>query len=236
MKGRGMVVAVFVAIVSVFILGVALAYEAVEVKGGGTITGKVKLAGNPPPPQVVQVGQDREVCGKTQEIYEVEVKNEGVKNAVVRIVEIKKGKKFDFPETILDQKGCVFIPHIVLVPPGKLTVVNSDPVSHNIHTYPTKSESVNTVMTKLKRKTSLSLQSPETIPVKCDQHGFMSAFIVVAEHPYYAVTGDAGGFELRDVPPGTYTLEVWHEKLGKRQQKVTVEAGKAVAVELTYKK
>jgi len=100
---------------------------------------------------------------------------------------------------------------------------------------PTKNDSVNTVMTKLKRKISISLKSPETIPVKCNQHGFMSAFIVVAQHPYYAVTDEAGTFQFRDVPPGTYTLEVWHEKLGKQQQKVTVEAGKTAAVELTYK-
>lgn len=235
MKKRGMIVTLLAAALSFLFFGVAFSYEAVDVQGGGTITGRVTLAGNPPPPKIVQVGQDREVCGKTQEIYEVEVKNGRVKNAVVKIVGITKGKKLDFPEAVLDQQGCVFIPHIALVPPGNLTVVNSDPVSHNIHTYTAENESVNITLTKLMRKTSLSLQVPETIPVKCDQHGFMRAYIVVLEHPYYAVTGDGGSFELRDVPPGTYTLEVWHEKLGKRQQKVTVKSGKVETVELTYK-
>lgn len=231
---RGIGVIVWVAF-SVFVSGAALAYEVVEVKNGGTIEGKVTFSGSAPPPKIIEIGQDREVCGKTREIFEVEGKDGGIKNAVVNIANIKKGKKFDLQEAILDQKGCAFTPHIVLAPPGKLTILNSDPVSHNMHTYPTKNESVNTVLTKLKRKTSISLKSPETIPVKCDQHGFMSAFIVVAEHPYYALTDEAGAFRLRDVPPGTYTLEVWQEKLGKQQQKVTVEAGKTAAVELTYK-
>lgn len=235
MRRRRVAVALVVTAIVFLVSGPALAYEAGEVKSGGTIEGKVVFSGTPPPPKIVQVGQDREVCGKTQEIYGVEVKDGGLKNAVVKIVEIKKGKKFDFPETPLDQKQCAFTPDIVLASPGNLTVVNSDPVSHNVHTDPKKNAPVNLVLSKLKRKTVISLQPPEIIPVKCDQHGWMSAFIVVAEHPYYAVTDGVGTFRLRDVTPGAYTLEVWHEKLGKAQQQVTVEAGKTVAVKLTYK-
>jgi hypothetical protein len=235
MAEKRVTIAMAVAALGLLISGVAFAYEAVEVKNGGIIAGKVAFSGRPPAPKVIQVDQHREVCGKTQEIYEVEVKDGGLKNAVVTIVGVKKGKKFDFPEAVLDQRGCVYTPHIVLAAPGKLTVLNSDPISHCVHTYPTKNDSVNTIMTKRKRKISITLTSPETIPVMCDEYGYMRAFIVVAQHPYYAVTDEAGTFQLRDVPPGTYTLEVWHEKLGKQQQQVTVEAGKTAAVELTYK-
>ena len=214
---------------------VAFAYEAGEVKDGGTIIGKVKFTGSPPSPKFTRVGQDRDVCGKTQKIYGVEVKDGGLENAVVKIVEIKKGKKFDFPEAVLDQKECVFVPRIVLMSPGKLTILNSDGIPHNVNTISKENEPFNVTMSKLERKTSVSLQSPEFISFKCDLHGWwMRGLIVVAEHPYHTVTGDGGSFELRDVPPGTYMLEVWHAELGKEQQKVTVEAGKTTEVELTY--
>ena len=73
------------------------------------------------------------------------------------------------------------------------------------------------------------------IPVKCDQHGWMSAYIVVAEHPYYAVTDDRGAFRLRDVPPGRYTLEAWHEKLGTQTQTVTVGDGESASITFEFK-
>ena len=239
MKGRARrgatALAVIAAACGLLGSGPAAAYDAVEVKNGGAIEGKVTLAGSPPPPKVVQVGQDAETCGKTQEIREVEGKDGGLKNAVVRLVGITKGKKQDLPPATLDQKGCVFIPHVVLTAPGKLSALNSDPVSHNVHTDPAKNDPVNAILSKLKRKASISVEAPEIIPVKCDQHGWMSAYIVVAEHPYYAVTDDTGAFRLRDVPPGRYTLEAWHEKLGRVQQPLSVEAGKTAAVKLTYK-
>jgi hypothetical protein len=141
----------------------------------------------------------------------------------------------DLPPATLDQKGCVFAPHIVLTAPGKLAVLNSDPVSHNVHTDPAKNEPVNAILSKLKRKAAIAVEAPEIIPVKCDQHGWMSAYIVVAEHPYYAITDESGAFRLRDVPPGTYTVEVWHQTLGKVQQQTAVEAGKTAALKLSYK-
>ncbi len=233
MKKR-MVVAFFVAILSLFVSDLAFAYEVAEVTNGGTIEGSVRFSGNPPPAKIIEVGQDREVCGKVQKIYEVEVKNGGVKNVLVKIVEIDKGKDFDFQEAVLGQEGCKFKPHIVLASPGKLTLSSSDPMPHNIHTKSIMNPPINKTLNRLNRKSSLSISFPETIHVKCDLHGWMKAFVVVAEHPYYATTADAGSFQLRDVPPGTYELEVWHEKLGTQKQEVTVEAGRKTVMEFTY--
>ncbi len=233
MKKR-MAVTFLAAILSLFVSDLVFAYEVVKVTGGGTIEGNVRFSGSPPPPEIIEVGQDREVCGKVQNIYAIEVKNGGVKNALVKIVEISKGKDFDFQETVLGQEGCEFKPHIVLTSPGKLTISTSDPIPHNIHTKSIMNAPVNITLNRLKRKSSLSVSFPETIDVKCDLHGWMKAFIVVAEHPYYVITADAGSFQLRDVPPGTYELEVWHEKLESQKQEVTVEAGKKTVVEFTY--
>ena len=231
---KGKVVIYFATILSLLVSGVVFAYESTEVKNGATIEGKVRVSGSVPPPTIVEVGQDQEVCGKVRNIYEVEVKDGGVKNVLVRIVEIGKGKDFDFKEAVLGQEGCEFKPHILLTSPGKLTLLTSDPMPHNIHTKSTMNPPINVTLTRLVRKSSLQVDFPETIEVKCDLHGWMKGFVIVAEHPYYAVTGDGGSFQLRDVPPGTYELEVWHEKLESQKQKVTVEEGKKTVVEFTY--
>jgi hypothetical protein len=233
MKNR-MAVGFFVAILSLFVVDTAFAYEAAEVTNGGTIEGSVRFSGSPPPPKIIEVGQDREVCGKVKNIYEVEVKEGRIKNALVMILEIDKGKDFDFPDAVLGQEGCSFKPHIVLTSPGKLTLASSDPIPHNIHTKSILNRPINITLNRLKRKSSLSVSFPEIIDIKCDLHGWMKAFVVVAEHPYYDISAIDGSFQLRDVPPGTYELEVWHAKLGSQTQEVTVEAGKKTVVEFTY--
>ncbi len=233
MKNRT-AVAFFMAILSLFVVDTAFAYEAAKVTNGGTIEGSVRFSGSPPPPKIIEVGQDQEVCGKVKNIYEVEVKEGRIKNVLVMILEIDKGKDFDFPEAVLGQKGCMFDPHMVLASPGKLIFASGDPIPHNIHTKSILNRPINITLNRLKRKSSLLVSFPEIINIKCDLHGWMKAFVVVAEHPYYAITTDAGLFQLRDVPPGTYELEVWHEKLGSQTQEVTVEAGKKTVVEFTY--
>lgn len=234
MRGKGVIIALLVAMLSLLISEIAFAYEAVEVNNGGTIDGKVIFSGNPPPPTIIEIGQDQSVCGKTREIYVVEVKEGMVKNAVARIVEIDRGKNFEFQGAVLDQEKCEFKPHVVLTSAGKFTILSSDPMPHNTHTKSILNPPINITLNRLKRKTSLSLMFPEIVNVKCDLHGWMKAFIVVAEHPYYAVTGDSGTFQFRDVPAGIYELEVWHEKLGTKSQEITVKEGKATAVEFTY--
>ncbi|HJO62909.1 MAG: carboxypeptidase regulatory-like domain-containing protein [Nitrospinaceae bacterium] len=233
MKKR-MVVAFLVAIFCLFVLGLAFAYEVSEVTNGGTIEGRVRFSGSPPPPKIIGVGQDREVCGEVQKSYEIEGKKGGVKNVLVMILEIGKGKDFDFPEAVLGQKGCMFEPHIVLASPGKLMLASSDPIPHNIHTKSIMNPPINITLNRLKRKSSLSVTFPEIIDVKCDLHGWMKGYVVVAEHPYYAITTDDGSFQLREVPPGTYELEVWHAKLGSQTQEVTVKAGRKTVIEFTY--
>ena len=205
---------------------VAGAYEGGEVKDGGTITGVVEFEGTPPPPEKIEVTKDQKVCGESKESHALIVNDGKVQNAVVFIEGIEKGKKMEPTTVTFDQKECEYVPHVLVFPPkSKVEILNSDGILHNIHTYSEKNPPMNVAQPKFKKKIEKSFDQPENIEVKCDAHGWMSGVFVVQEHPYYVATDEKGAFELTDVPPGEYTLKVWHEKLGEQTQKVKVEPG-----------
>ena len=149
-------------------------------------------------------------------------------NAVVYISDIKKGKKIEPKKVTLDQKGCDYQPHVSAFPAGSsLDIVNDDGILHNIHSYSKTNSPFNLAQPKFKKTITQKIDKPEFNPpinVKCDVHGWMNGWLFVAENPYFAVTQKDGSFKLTDVPPGNYTVEVWHETLGKTTQKVTVKA------------
>ena len=207
------------------------AYEAIEVSNGGTISGKVVLAGDPPPRAKVEVSKDVEVCGKEPKLSEALIVGEdkGIQNAVVYLAGISKGKTMEPPAAnlTLDQKGCWFHPHVMLFPSGtSVDVLNPDGVLHNFHTYSQANPPLNRAQPKFKKSMTVKFDKPEArIKVACDAHGWMSAYIFVQEHPYYTLTDASGAFDLTDVPAGEYELKVWHETLGESSQKVSVSAG-----------
>ncbi len=215
-------------------------YQGGAVSNGGTISGKVTYSGAAMAPETVEVDKDPEVCGTSIEVAKVQADaSGGLADAVVRITDIQSGKPLDSlgVEFVLDQKQCVYVPHIVVVPVGSaLTVLNSDGILHNIHTTPFDNAPLN----KAQPATQPELMSdpftfPEFIPVGCDVHKWMNATIVAADNPYVAVTGADGSFELADVPAGTYTVEVWHAELGKQTMTVTVEAGQTATADAEFK-
>lgn len=209
-------------------------YEAGAVSDGGSISGTILLAGDAPAPKAkaIEVTKDVNVCGKTQKYDESLVvdENKGVKNVVVSITEIASGKEWAASEP-LDQKECVYTPHIVLTPAdAELEILNNDGILHNIHTYSEANPAFNQAQPKFKKKLKKTFASPEYIKVTCDAHNWMTGWIVVMDHPYYAVTNEAGSFTLTDVPAGEYELKIWHETLGESMQTVTVEAGGEASV------
>ena len=218
-------------------------YEEIEVVDGGRIVGTVSFVGDVPAPAKLLVDKDQEVCGhgKVPEVLLISAKNKGINNAVVSIADIEKGGAIAMPETNpkLDQKGCVFAPHVLILPAGgRIDILNNDGILHNIHTYSIENPAFNKAQPKFKKKLTTrptDFEFPETIPIRCDAHGWMSAWIVVAEHPYYAITDEAGSFQIPDVPPGTYTLRYWHESLGKQEKKITVEAKKETKADAQFK-
>jgi plastocyanin len=201
------------------------AYEGGDVKDGGTISGTVKFKGTAPAPKKLDVNKDKEVCDKSPKTDQSLVVNNGnLANAVVTITDIKKGKKIDAKKVTLDQNGCEYKPHVLAFPVGTtVEILNPDGILHNVHSYSKANTPFNMAQPKFKKSLDVKIDKPEVIEVKCDVHGWMHGWLVATESPYVAVTDNSGNFKLADVPPGTYNLEVWHEKLGKSSQKVTVK-------------
>ena len=202
------------------------AYQGGDVKDGGTISGTVKFKGTAPAPKKLDVGKDKEVCGKTPKMDQSLVVNNGnLANAVVTITDIQKGKKIEVKKVTLDQNGCEYRPHVLAFPAGTtVEILNPDGILHNVHSYSKVNSPFNQAQPKFKKTLDVKIEKPEAIEVKCDVHGWMQGWLVATENPYFAVTDNSGSFKLTDVPAGSYTVEVWHEKLGKSTQKVTVKA------------
>jgi hypothetical protein len=220
--------------------GHAAAYDVIAVTDGGTLTGVVKFAGTPPPPAKIEVSKDPQVCGKEKVKPDLLVgPGGGIANAVV-VVKAAKGKKLDPPaqNPVFDQKQCEFVPHVLAFPAGStIDILNSDGILHNIHTTSTVNPSTNQAQPKFKPKIQLKIDKPEwPIKVQCDAHGWMSAYWVSQEHPYYAVTGTDGAFKIADLPAGDYDVEVWHETLGKTTQKASIKPKEETKVSWEMKK
>lgn len=207
----------------------------------GAIVGWVVYQGTPPKPKAINFGAEQ-ICssmhnGKTA-YYETLVVNPNstVKGTFVTI----RGKvagNYTPPSqpAVIDQVGCIFTPHVAAAMVGQeIEFRNSDPVSHNIRGTPTRNQSFNNVFAS-KVATRTKFDSPEIgIPLKCDIHFWMSSYIHISQHPFFAVTGDDGSFIIPDVPPGDYTLLAWHETLKTQTQAITVKAGEVKEVEFTW--
>ena len=209
-----------------------LAYEGGAVSDGGTISGVVKFKGAAPAPKKLDINKDKEVCAKTAKYDPTLLVSGGnLVNAVVSIADIKKGKKMEPQKVTLDQNGCEYHPHVLAFVAGSsVEILNPDGILHNVHSYSKANSPFNVAQPKFKKSLTVKLDKPEVVSVKCDVHGWMSGWFFVADNPYFGVTDNSGSFKLTDVPPGTYTLEVWHETLGKQSQKVTVKPKEEVKI------
>ena len=208
-----------------------LHYQAIEVNNGGKMSGKVTFSGEAPKLKALVVTKDVKVCGKEAKYDEsliVAGENQGLMNVVVSIKNISKGRAWpaDTDPQSLDQDGCRFNPHVIVVPQKeKFNILNSDGVLHNIHTYSEANIPINKAQPKFLKKMSVSFEQTEYVRVNCDVHNWMQGWIAVAAHPYYAVSDKNGSFAIADIPAGKYMVEFWHEKLGKQTKEITIAAG-----------
>lgn len=214
-------------------------YTEATVTNGGAISGRVTYDGSPPKPEKVTITQDPGTCGTSRELDEWQVSpTGGVKDAVVYLVDIKSGKKMDFPaKPVLDQKGCRYDPHMQIV--GKnasLEVKNSDPILHNIHSYQEGRTILNIAEPKQGMTVDKKMSKAGGESLKCDIHNFMRGGLFVADNPYAVVTDSDGKYELKDVPPGTYQIGTFHEVAGTKMGSVTVPAGGKVTYDAKIKK
>lgn len=218
-------------------------YEATDVKDGGAIVGTVRFEGKIPKRRKLKItGADKPCHAKPIPNDDLVVSKDGkIRWAVVSIKRIDQGKSFPQadPENpvVLDQRGCRFHPHVVVVPQERpLKILNSDGILHNVHLFAKKNEPFNRSMPGRVKELNVTFDRSERIRVGCDVHKWMGSWIVVAKHPYYAVTGKDGAFRMENVPAGAYTVQVWHEKLGKQEQEVTVSPGADAEIEFVLKK
>jgi plastocyanin len=205
-----------------------------------TIAGRVLFEGAVPDNPPISMSSDS-ACGAGEtrsERYVVD--NGGLKNVFVYVKDGLGNKYlYDMPTepARLDQQGCHYIPHVIGVRAGQpLEVSNSDSTLHNVHGMPRENREFNQGQLVKGVKNTVVFNTPEVlIPFKCDVHAWMNAYVGVVDNPYFAVSGAGGAFELRGVPPGTYTIEAVHEKLGRQSQLITLADKDSKALTFTFK-
>lgn len=214
---------------------------------GGTVVGTIAFEGTAPERKPMRIMLQTTFCEKhhkgTPPLIETVIVNDNqtLKNVVVSITGLKKGKwKAPSEPVVLDQVGCMYIPHVVAKQGNQaLQVKNSDNTNHNIKAEPEVrgNGAFNVSQARRGMKTNVTkLKRPENVFVSCNVHSWMGAWICVFDHPFFVVTGDDGTYKLpAGIPPGTYTVEAWHEKLGKQTAEVEVKAGETTTVDLTFK-
>ena len=200
-----------------------------------TLTGSVKYKGKSMPKKPsTQLNMNADpICGSSHKdpVYMQSLivnDNATLKNVIVYLKDIKyKGEAPD-TQAVLDQKGCMYSPHVQAIQTGQeLLIKNSDATLHNIHSMPKINPVFNFAMPKVVKEKSIKIEKAEhAMYVKCDVHPWMKAYISVFDHPYFSVTDDSGRYQIDNVPPGTYEVVAWHERDIKRKgytQTETVE-------------
>jgi plastocyanin len=192
----------------------APAYEVAPVPDGGSLTGSVRFAGAPPRLDPLPVRKNQDVCGQSvsNEALVLGADN-GVRGSVVLIEGVPRGRKAE-GELVLDNAHCVFVPHVsALMAGASARIRNADPVLHNAHGILGGKTIFNSALSTKGRVVDITakLKQPGVVKVLCDAHTHMFAWIVVHDSPYFAVTDEKGGFRIDGIPPGKYTVTLWHE-------------------------
>ena len=203
-----------------------------------TISGVVKFDGTPPKPQKIDMSQDP-ACKGNNETETVEVHDGDLENVFVYVKDGLGNYSFDVPKepVKLDQQGCRYHPHVLGVMAGQtVEIINSDNTTHNIHPSPKDNREWNESQPPKAAPLDKDFARPEVlIPVKCNQHPWMKMYIGVVKNPFFAVTGKDGKFELKGLPPGTYTIAAVQEKYGEQDQTVTVGPKESKTADFTFK-
>lgn len=216
----------------------AFAYQAAAVADGGVIAGKVVYNGTVQMRTIVPT-KDQEVCGQPRQEPEVAVgPDKGVGHAFVYLENVASGKDWPAQDKlpVIDNKDCRFVPDIQVIRAGNVTVVNSDPILHNTKAFYGRRSAFNMALPNQGQRIEGELPRPGMVRVECDAHGWMLGWVFVADNPYYAMTAPDGTFELKDVPPGNYTLVVHQPFLPPVNTAVTVKSKETAQQTIELKK
>jgi plastocyanin len=220
-------------------------YTAIDMSTAGTIAGTVHFTGKAPKPVEIDMSQDPAcTLGPTNASEGTVVNNGGFANVFVYVKDGLGNKIYAAPSqpVDIDQKGCRYVPHVVGVMVGQpVRFINSDPTMHNIHMTPTVqgNQAVDISQPPSNGQNGAHDQAtfgkPELMmPVRCNNHPWMQAFINVAPNPFYAVSDASGKFVIKGLPPGTYTIVADQENLGQKTATVTVGAQQTVTQDFSY--
>jgi plastocyanin len=220
------------------------ASSAVDPASSGSVNGRVRLDGAPPAAQTIRVDGDKtcatRVPGAQRKTERYVVGDGGgLANVFVYVKTGLEGRSFPVPTepVVIDQQQCWYTPRVVGVRVGQvLQVLNSDPLLHNVRAEALVNQPFNQGQPVQGVRYSHTFSTDEVmVPLKCDVHAWMNAWVGVVNHPYFAVTGPTGDFSLPNLPAGTYTVEAWHEAAGTTTGSVTVTAQGTATVSLTFK-
>ena len=207
----------------------------------GAVTGTITFAGTAPAPQPIVMDSDpyceKQPANKTETVLVGD--GAALQNVFVYIKDGLGARAFPVPAAavVLDQKGCRYTPHVLGIQVGQtLEILSSDNTLHNVHAMPKQNREFNMAHQLAGLKHTHVFSTREVmVPFKCDVHKWMNAYVGVLDHPFYAVTAANGRFEIKGLPPGTYTLEAWHESLGTQTQMITIGEKQTSDVSFTFK-
>lgn len=220
---------------SLLLLSLGL-FAAGRLAGAADITGVITLKGTPPAAKEITPIKDDPNCAAMypgalpKTMFYVVGANGELADVVVSLKGVPaKSTGASAEPVVLDQKGCLYTPQILAIQTGqKLIVKNSDPCVHNVHTKPTANPESNQVQMPGGADLTYTFEKPEPfLKFQCDVHPWMFAWVTVFDHPYFAVSGKDGKFTIKNVPPGKYTLEAAHRKLGTQTAEIEVKDGGA---------
>jgi plastocyanin len=205
----------------------------------GSVSGKTLFEGTPPAPKKIDMGAEPPCAAKNPNAASEEVVVADGKLANV-FVYLKGGPitRHSFPasgDPTLDQSGCRYIPHVLGVQVNQnIKILNTDTVNHNVHPTPAKNPEWNESQAAGTSLTKKFGREETLVPVKCNIHPWMKAYIGVLGHPFFAVSSADGSYKIENVPVGDYTLVAWHEKYGEKTEKISVTAKGAITKDFTY--
>lgn len=228
---------------SMLALGFMLSLLLVSNAVAGSVGGKINFTGAKPAAAKVKMNADPKCVkmhtGKDVVSDAIVVNGNGtLKNVFVYVKSGLASKNYPPPANTVtfDQKGCVYYPHVLgMMVNQKLEIKNSDATLHNVHSLAKNTKGFNVAQPKQGMKMTQKFDKPEVmVKVKCEVHNWMSAYIGVMDHPFFAVSDDKGSFEIKNLPAGTYEIEAWHEKYPAQTMKVTVGASDSKTADFSF--